>query len=347
MPKSPPEGSPPNMATNEIALLLGAIDRSLAIPLATQLRGALEYGILMGALPVGARLPPVREMAEEAGIATMTVVGVYSRMKEDGLLETRGKAGTFVAGLTEIADVKDLHAFAGSIDALLDQGVSLGMGPRQIAEMVETRARLRELMSPPGIDILLVGLFEPATRDYEDQLKLILHPSDRLRATTLDALRKAPPSPRPDMVLTLITRRAEVQAEFGGKVPVGGMNFIPSPETRIRLAEIEQEAHVGMVSTFAEFTALMRPTVLRFAPHIADMAVTHIDDPNLSEFLKRLDVVIYASGAERVLDLASPDQTVIEYRHMPDMNAVRTSLLPLMDQLREAKTIKRKADARQ
>ncbi len=50
---------------------------------------------------------------------------------------------------------------------------------------------------------------------------------------------------------------------------------------------------------------------------------------------------------ERVLDLASPDQTVIEYRHMPDMNAVRTSLLPLMDQLREAKTIKRKADARQ
>ncbi|WP_108257524.1 GntR family transcriptional regulator [Mangrovicoccus ximenensis] len=45
-----------------IAALLAGLDRGLDAPPAAQLRGILEYGILIGTLRPGDRLPTVREL---------------------------------------------------------------------------------------------------------------------------------------------------------------------------------------------------------------------------------------------------------------------------------------------
>jgi DNA-binding transcriptional regulator YhcF (GntR family) len=47
-------------------------------------------------LPAGQRLPSVRELAEHAGIAPMTVSSVYRELRLSGLIETRPGAGTYV-----------------------------------------------------------------------------------------------------------------------------------------------------------------------------------------------------------------------------------------------------------
>ncbi len=84
--------------------LLSGIDRSLPVPAAVQIRGVIEYGILMGHLTPGTRLPTLREFARRADVAAMTIVNIYAKLKEAKLIETRGKAGTFVAELDAFPD---------------------------------------------------------------------------------------------------------------------------------------------------------------------------------------------------------------------------------------------------
>src|SRR5690606_12102731 len=61
-----------------VAMLAAGLDRALPVPLGIQLSGLIQYGIALGDLTAGTRLPPVRDLAERAGIAPMTVVGVYN-----------------------------------------------------------------------------------------------------------------------------------------------------------------------------------------------------------------------------------------------------------------------------
>ncbi len=56
----------------------------------------LRHGILRGALPPGARLPPTRALAEELGVARQTVVLAYERLAAEGYVRGRVGSGTFV-----------------------------------------------------------------------------------------------------------------------------------------------------------------------------------------------------------------------------------------------------------
>ncbi|CAM5566040.1 hypothetical protein SBADM41S_02664 [Streptomyces badius] len=62
-----------------------------------QLRTQLSELARSGALPVGHRLPTVRGFAEELGLAANTVAKAYRAREADGVIETRGRNGTFVA----------------------------------------------------------------------------------------------------------------------------------------------------------------------------------------------------------------------------------------------------------
>lgn len=61
----------------------------------------LEYQIVeairRGELATGTRMPPVRRLAQEVGVATATAAKVYRELEESGQLEGRGRSGTFVA----------------------------------------------------------------------------------------------------------------------------------------------------------------------------------------------------------------------------------------------------------
>ncbi len=57
----------------------------------------LRKGILAGALPAGARLPPTRALASELGVARQTVVLAYERLAAEGYVRARTGSGTFVA----------------------------------------------------------------------------------------------------------------------------------------------------------------------------------------------------------------------------------------------------------
>ncbi len=74
-----------------------ALDRDSEVPLGTQLVWKLRTLIWAGALPSGARLPGLREVAESAGVNVNTVRAVFAKLEEQGLLVSEQGRGTFVA----------------------------------------------------------------------------------------------------------------------------------------------------------------------------------------------------------------------------------------------------------
>lgn len=62
-----------------------------------QLALALSQAIRDGRLPSGSRLPPTRDAARQLGLGRNTVVDAYAELTAEGLLESRGRLGTFVA----------------------------------------------------------------------------------------------------------------------------------------------------------------------------------------------------------------------------------------------------------
>jgi len=73
------------------------IDPASAVPPFEQLRRQLIDDVDGGELAPGTRLPTVRRLAEDLGLAPGTVARAYRELEAAGIIETRGRNGTFVA----------------------------------------------------------------------------------------------------------------------------------------------------------------------------------------------------------------------------------------------------------
>lgn len=80
-----------------VAGVVLAVDPTSAEAPFRQLKAQIVEGVTRSALTTGTRLPTVRKLAEEVGVSTATAAKVYRELEESGVLEGRGRSGTFVA----------------------------------------------------------------------------------------------------------------------------------------------------------------------------------------------------------------------------------------------------------
>ena len=73
------------------------IDADSPVPPFEQLRAQLARQIQDHTLAVGTRLPTIRRLAGDLGLAVNTVARSYRELEDAGLIETRGRAGSFVS----------------------------------------------------------------------------------------------------------------------------------------------------------------------------------------------------------------------------------------------------------
>ncbi|MFE1318528.1 GntR family transcriptional regulator [Kitasatospora phosalacinea] len=73
------------------------IDAQSPVPPYEQVRTQIAALARSGELPVGLKLPTVRALAEQLGLAANTVARAYRELEADGVVETHGRAGTTVA----------------------------------------------------------------------------------------------------------------------------------------------------------------------------------------------------------------------------------------------------------
>ncbi|WP_316289109.1 GntR family transcriptional regulator [Clavibacter michiganensis] len=78
------------------------IDPGSGTPPFEQLRAEVARRASEGELPVGARLPTVRALAEQTGVAVNTVARAYKELEADGVIEPRGRAGSVVAAQGDV-----------------------------------------------------------------------------------------------------------------------------------------------------------------------------------------------------------------------------------------------------
>ncbi len=74
------------------------VDPASAEPPFEQVRRQVTEQVAAGDLVAGDRLPPVRRLAEDLGLAPNTVARAYRELEQSGVIETRGRAGSFVTG---------------------------------------------------------------------------------------------------------------------------------------------------------------------------------------------------------------------------------------------------------
>lgn len=83
--------------------MLISVDPDSPVPPYEQVRGQLAGLARSGALAVGTRLPTVRKLAGDLGLAVNTVGRAYRELEADGVIQTRGRHGTFVASAGDAA----------------------------------------------------------------------------------------------------------------------------------------------------------------------------------------------------------------------------------------------------
>ncbi|WBM79964.1 GntR family transcriptional regulator [Cryobacterium breve] len=76
------------------------IDPRSAIPPFEQVRAQIVELVRTGGLQADARLPTVRKLAADLGIAPNTVARTYRELERAGVVITRGRHGTFIAADT-------------------------------------------------------------------------------------------------------------------------------------------------------------------------------------------------------------------------------------------------------
>ena len=101
-----------------------------AVPLHAEVAEVLRHQIMSGDLLPGARLPALRELTEELGVARMTVVQAMNTLEDEGLIEKHSGRGTFVrkvqipdrVSLRMRAEISEIHAMVDQLKVSVRRG---------------------------------------------------------------------------------------------------------------------------------------------------------------------------------------------------------------------------------
>ncbi len=100
-----------------------------------QIRAQIAAAIDSGALPPAARLPTVRSLAAQVGVAVNTVARSYRQLEQEGLVTTHGRHGTFVATDTPVAR----HQAVVEARAFTVRMHELGIGPAEMFAILRSQ----------------------------------------------------------------------------------------------------------------------------------------------------------------------------------------------------------------
>lgn len=109
-------------------------------PVYMQLIEQLELAIVTGALPAGAKVPPVRELAAEAGVNPNTMQRALQELETRGLLKTQRTAGRTVSAGAEQLDALRRQRARALAEEFWNQMQALGVSAEETAALLRAAA---------------------------------------------------------------------------------------------------------------------------------------------------------------------------------------------------------------
>ena len=115
-----------------------AVDAEAPVPPYEQIRSQIASMIASGMLEEGLRLPPIRQLADDLGLAGGTVARAYRELEDAGLIATRGRHGSFVAGSAPSQTSKESASLlAQAAHGFAVRASQLGYGTREALAAAE------------------------------------------------------------------------------------------------------------------------------------------------------------------------------------------------------------------
>ena len=119
------------------------IDEGSPVPPYEQVRLRIAQLAADGALAAGTRLPPVRQLAAQLGLAANTVARAYRELEQAGLVETRGRAGTVITARAARTPAQAQRA----AQRYAEETRALGVAPEMALELVRAALQLPGMAS--------------------------------------------------------------------------------------------------------------------------------------------------------------------------------------------------------
>lgn len=120
---------------------LVTVDLRDATPPYEQIRAQIASLIAVGQLADGSRLPTVRALAGDLGVATGTVARAYKELEATGMIESRRRLGTIVTHSSPTADGAADSPLETMIDKLIGEARSAGIQDETLISLLRGRLR--------------------------------------------------------------------------------------------------------------------------------------------------------------------------------------------------------------
>lgn len=109
------------------------IDPRAAMPIYRQIVEQVEHALAVGTVRPGERLPTVRQLSAELGIAQNTIIKAYNELQRMGMVETRVGFGTVAAPEAEgVVRERQIDALFDRLRQIALDGAGLGVPPEEL-----------------------------------------------------------------------------------------------------------------------------------------------------------------------------------------------------------------------
>ncbi|HHY26581.1 MAG TPA: GntR family transcriptional regulator [Desulfitobacterium dehalogenans] len=109
-------------------------------PIYTQLIEQIQLKIFSGVYPLGAKLPSVRDMAQEAAVNPNTMQRALAKMEEDGLIITHRTSGRSVTEDAHMVEMAKTKVAKEQIAEFLEKMKMMGFEQKEILTIINTMA---------------------------------------------------------------------------------------------------------------------------------------------------------------------------------------------------------------
>lgn len=106
------------------------VDPASPVPPYEQIRSQVATMIATGVLPKGHRLPTIRQLAADLGLAGGTIARAYRELEQAGMILSRGRHGTSVAAGNATSRRDRERAVIQAASAFAAQAAQAGVDPR-------------------------------------------------------------------------------------------------------------------------------------------------------------------------------------------------------------------------
>lgn len=113
------------------------LSNSSPVPIYEQIVRQIRAQIIAGELEEGHLLPSIRALAHDLQISVITTKRAYEELEKEGLIDSVGGKGTFVAAQNpQFLREKRMKLVEEKLQAAVAEARLLGIGPTDLAEML-------------------------------------------------------------------------------------------------------------------------------------------------------------------------------------------------------------------